>query len=426
MKETALMKCPVACFIGAVSTLCLSLFFASSASAQITWTGGGADANWGTGANWSTGAAPGGTNQAIIGANASTVTIAASAAASQLTLGATAANSIMLQMNSNLRIGTSLTVEAGGSYDHFISSTRTLYVGAASSGLTGTQTVTFANNSDHLLTFNGTSGSISMGSTGTGGATVTLAFAGSGSFVVNQKITQDASTNTSTFKLTKAGTGTLTLNSTAITYNGTTTINGGKLLVNGVHTGGGAYQVNSGGTLGGGGEIITVGNAGVTVAAGGKLDAGTGTAAHTLAMNLGTGTLDVSDAVVGDSQSLLFTLGSVSDKILLEGGTTLTMGSGLLDFNDFTFTLDSGFAPGTYTLFETSSVGAIVGTLGSNLTGMLGGNDAILSLGVNGSGYDTVLLTVVPEPSVLQFLFAGSIVLLFIRRRLGRMTADRA
>lgn len=418
MKGTALVKYRAISVIGVVLIAYASPCFSRTASAQITWTGGGADTNWGTGANWSTGSAPGGTNTAIIGANASTVTVAASAAASQLTLAATAANSITLQMNSNLRIGTSLTMEAGSAYNHIISSTRTLYVGAASSGLTGTQTVTFTNNSDHLLTFNGASGSIAMGATGTGGATVTLAFAGSGSFVVNEKINQDTSVNASTFKLTKTGTGTVTLNSTAITYNGTTTINGGTLLVNGTHTGGGAYQVNNGGTLGGGGEIITAGNAGITVAAGGKLDAGTGVAAHTLAMNLGTGTLDVSGAVVGDSQSLLFSLGSVSDKILLESGTTLALGSGLLDFNDFTFTLDSGFAPGTYTLFETSSVGAIVGTLGSNLTGVLGGNNATLSLGVNGSGYDMVILTVIPEPSTLEFLFAGSIAMLIVRRRL--------
>lgn len=421
MKETALMKCPAVCFIGVVLTACFSLFFSPDASAQITWTGGGADTNWGTGANWSTGSAPGGTNQAIIGANASTVTVAASAAASQLTLGAAAANSITLQLNSNLRIGTSLTVEAGSAYDHAISSTRTLYVGAASSGLTGTQTVTFTNNSDHLLSFNGTTGSIAMGSTGTGGATMTLAFAGGGSFVVNQKIIQDTSANASTLKLTKTGTGTLTLNSTAIAYNGTTTINGGTLLVNGLHTGGGAYQINSGGTLGGGGEIITAGNAGVTVAAGGKLDAGTGTVADTLAMNLGTGTLDVSGAVVGDSQSLLFNLGSVSDKILLEGATTLSIGSGLLDFNDFAFTLESGFAPGTYTLFETSSLAAIAGSLGGDLTGTLSGYEATLSLGVNGNGYDTLILTVVPEPSVFQFLLAGSVALLLVQRRLARV-----
>lgn len=214
--------------------------------------------------------------------------------------------------------------------------------------------------------------------------------------------------------LTKTTAGTLTVAGTN-TYTGTTVISLGTLLVTGTHTGGGAYSINSGGTLGGNGTITTASNAGVTLAAGGKLSPGT--SAGNLQFDLGSGVLNLSAGVTSsNSQALLFELGSSSDKITLtNAGSSLNIGSGLLEFDDFVFTNIAGFGPGTYTLFDTGNT--IVGTLGSTLTGSVGGYSATIQFA--NSNQDLVL-NVVPEPSTALLVLAGA--LLCIARR-QRMTA---
>ena len=128
-------------------------------------------------------------------------------------------------------------------------------------------------------------------------------------------------------------------------------------MLAGGRRGAGAVNVNSGGALGGTGSVAGA----VTVAAGGKLSPGASAGTLTL-----TGNADISGAVAAtNSQSMLFELGSTSDKIVLSAGT-LTIGSGLLEFDDFAFTAVSGFAAGDYTLFDTTQ--SISGSLGSNLT----------------------------------------------------------
>jgi hypothetical protein len=183
-------------------------------------------------------------------------------------------------------------------------------------------------------------------------------------------------------------------------YDGGTTVSSGTLLVNntsGSGTGTGAVSVNSTATLGGSGIIS--GN--TTLAAGSFLTPGASAGA---AGNLTFGgNLDISGLAAGTG-GLLFDLGAAGagDKITLSTGA-LSIGSGVLDFNDFSFTALSGFGAGVYTLIGTST--SIVGTLGTNLTGTVSGLDASLSL----SGNDVILtVTAIPEPSAFAVLLGAS------------------
>lgn len=210
---------------------------------------------------------------------------------------------------------------------------------------------------------------------------------------------------TPTQNILKTGTGTFRLNGDN-EYTGTTTVSAGSLLVNGAHSGGGAYSVANGATLGGAGTIETAGNAGVSLSAGAKLSPGDITGTGTLTMNLGTGVLDISAAVAaGNSQSLFFTLGGVasSDRIVLSNiQSGLAIGDGNLEFDDFFFGVTGGFGAGTYTLFNTGQI--ISGTLGGNLSGIIGGMDASLSL--SGDNH-SILLSVVPEPEMNTLLLVA-------------------
>lgn len=234
-----------------------------------------------------------------------------------------------------------------------------------------------------------------------------LSFDGTGSVNVSSSMGQQSgSTGAQTYNIKQAGTGTTTL-SGANTYNGTTAVSAGKLFVNGTHDGGAAYTVSGTGLLGGSGAITTANNAGITVSAGARLSAGAENSVGTLTMNLGTGSFNVSAALAGDSASLLFDLGAVgsSDKVLLGTGTTLNIGTNVLNFGDFVFTTTTGFGSGVYTLFESSTT--IAGTLLSGqLSGTIDGLDAVLSLSGDSQ---SILLTVtaIPEPANVALLFGG-------------------
>jgi len=194
------------------------------------------------------------------------------------------------------------------------------------------------------------------------------------------------------------------------TYTGATAVSSGTLLVNGTNTVGngttGAYSVTGTGILGGNGTInLSAVNLGVTVASGGALSPGA-SGAGTLTLTLGTGVLDVSAAVSGSNAGALkFELGSLlsSDKIALTSGG-LNIGSGFLNFNDFLFTALVGFNDGSYTLIDTNST--ITGTLGSSLSGIIGGKNA--TIGLSGNGQD-LMLNVVPEPSIYALLALGAL-----------------
>jgi hypothetical protein len=167
-------------------------------------------------------------------------------------------------------------------------------------------------------------------------------------------------------------------------------VTGGTLLVTGTHNWGESYTVGSGGTLGGTGNINTRSGFGVTVEAGGKL--APGASADVLHMDLGTGVLDISGAVAAsNSQSMLFELDAVgaSDQIKLTNAlTSVNIGFGKMEFDDFVFTNLGGLLVDTYTLFDSST--AITGTLGSILSGTIGAFNATIGLGDGGN--DIVLI----------------------------------
>lgn len=252
-----------------------------------------------------------------------------------------------------------------------------------------------------------------QGSTGAGVITYSIGGAGLNT-TLNGAIVNGTGSG-ATVNVTKVGGGIQTL-AGSNTYTGTTSVTAGTLLVTGTHTNAGAYTVNGTGTLGGNGTITTIGNAGVTVATGGKLSPGT--SPGTLKMDLGTGLLDISAAVTNvASGSMLFDLdtpGSSDEVLLTNANSGLNIGTGVLEFDDFVFTTTGNVAIGNvYTLFDTGK--AITGTLGGNLGGNLGGGLAgILSLSQDGQD---VQLTVVPEPSTVILLSLGSFSLLACRRR---------
>lgn len=226
--------------------------------------------------------------------------------------------------------------------------------------------------------------------------------------------------------ITKVGNGTLILNGTASTYTGGTTISGGTLLANnasGSATGAGAVAVSSGGSLGGGGFINTSStNAGVSVAAGGKLAPGASAGTvGTLTMNLGSGSLDVGSdntkaVFAANSASLKFDLTTTgNDRVVLSNAlSVLNIGTGKLELDDFAFTFGPGFGAGTYTLFDTSNT--ITGTLGANVTGTLTGN-LTGTLSLANSNQDIILTVTVPDPASVSIGLLTMVGLLHRRRR---------
>lgn len=216
-------------------------------------------------------------------------------------------------------------------------------------------------------------------------------------------------------RVKKTGPGTQTFSGTN-TYQGTTVVGGGTLVVNGLHDGRDAYHVTNG-TLSGGGYIRL--NEDINIEDDGTLDPGNGTnqSIDVLTLTLGLGDLDVSDIAGTDDGDLVFDLGASTtpgvtyDHVNIETGQ-LVIGDGLLGFDDFNFREQAGFGQGDYILFSTQD--GITGTLSAANSGTIGALPG--SIGIDGNN---MVLTVIPEPSVIALLLSG-FALLRLRRRKPR------
>jgi len=251
---------------------------------------------------------------------------------------------------------------------------------------------------------------------GTTGGTVThsqannrtLTLGGSGTYAFAGAINNAINgTNTTALTVALTGSGSQTLSGTNL-YTGATTVTSGKLFVDGsISSTVGGVSVASAATLGGLGTI-----SGATTASSGSFLA-PGSASGTVGTLTFASTLNIS-GLAGGTGGLLFDLDTTaaSDKISLTTGA-LTIGTGVLDLNDFSFVALGGYGAGTYTLISTST--SITGSLGSTLTGTFGGYGTALAI----SGNDIVLtVTAVPEPATYAALF-GALALFgtVIRRR---------
>lgn len=282
---------------------------------------------------------------------------------------------------------------------------------SASGGTSGIQstdgtTRTLAN---ALGTFAGSNAIYAFGATsgpGTGNlvfsnvATASLGSSAARTFQVNNTTTFAGGFSGGGSSITKTGSGTMVMNGVS-TYTGTTGVNVGTLLVNGQLSASSAVTVATGATLGGSGTV-----SGATVL-NGLLNPGQSGVADELTFG---STFNISGITTGIG-ALQFDLGSASDQVILTSGV-LTIGSGLLEWDDFSFTALSGFGEGTYTLFATTQT--ISGSLGTTLTGTINGMDATISLADGGTD---IILTVVPEPAAVLMTGAGLFCLLIGRRR---------
>jgi len=214
--------------------------------------------------------------------------------------------------------------------------------------------------------------------------------------------------NENNLRLVKNGIGIQTLTG-ANTYIGTTTVTAGTLLLNTSHTGGAAYSVSGTGTLGGNGTIIATS---LATAAGSKLAPGSALGlAGNLTLTL-SGGANIS-ASSNDSGAYVFDLAApgASDRITLTLGT---LDIGTMANADFVFSELTGFAQGTYILFDAAS--AITGSVTSALNSIsfTGGLTGTLSLD---SINNDVLLTVVPEPTTWVLLAFSMTTVMLLRRR---------
>jgi len=244
------------------------------------------------------------------------------------------------------------------------------------------------------------SSAITMGESGN----TTVHFNRTGSYTVENAFS--GTTNDGQILIEGSGVATFTA---ASTYTGPTTVeNGATLLMDGSHIGSGDYTVRNGSAIGGSG-LIDIGTDTFSLEPGARLTPGSAHTLGTLTLNVGTFAVEG-----GAGQSLVFRIGSVSDRLVFDGGQMVVTGTEELNFSDFEFLLVGGFSGGTYTLIE--ELDFLFGSMGSNLTGTIDGFEAELFL-----DGDDLMLTVVPEPAtVAAILGALALGLAFWRRRAAR------
>jgi autotransporter-associated beta strand protein len=206
----------------------------------------------------------------------------------------------------------------------------------------------------------------------------------------------NGTTNTITGDISGAG-GSITVTGGALNLTGTntstgaTTVSGGTLRVNspGSLSASSAVAINGTSTLGGSGTL----GGSVTIATDANVAPGAASVVGTLAIG---GGFDISAKAAGAGKLFfqLDSLAAASDKITV--GNTLTIGSGFLGLNDFSFTNVGGLEPGTYKLITSGGINSgdtldsanLVGTIGAFTVALqITGND--LELVVSSPGYDS-------------------------------------
>ena len=156
--------------------------------------------------------------------------------------------------------------------------------------------------------------------------------------------------------------------------------------------------VNSGGILSGTGSLTSV-----TVNCGGSLAPGDSLGSLASERHLELGRARRSTTTWTESRP--------SNEVLMPSGQLVLSGQ---QFGDFNFTTSPASVPGTYDLID---AGTIIGSLGTNTSGTVGGYPATLA--VQGGDLE---LNVTPEPSTLALLAAGTAGLVGcrLRRRVSR------
>ncbi len=232
--------------------------------AVLTWTGLGANNNWGTAANWSTGSAPVAGDDLVFSGSTRTAT------ANNLTAG-TSFKSIEFKSNNFSISGNNLTLTSGVIVDAGVTGSSiaanlalsgAVTVNVVSSSLTISSTISGAGSltksGSGTLILTGTdvytggtaiaAGALQLGSGGTTGSIVGN-IVDNGQLIVNRSDDLRLSNNLSgTGKLTKSGGGYLTL-SGSNAFTGGTTINSGTLSLGGSSSLGYGILTLNGGTL---------------------------------------------------------------------------------------------------------------------------------------------------------------------------------
>lgn len=242
---------------------------------------------------------------------------------------------------------------------------------------------------------------------------------------------------TSASNFTKDGAGTWNIGAEGNNYTGAFTLNAGTIVVSGAKSFGDASSILTvnGGTIQTTGVASNVGSlviggsfsitgVGATDAWGATSGSGTITTSKTETFNgnispgtTGAGTIAFAGGGIfslSSTTSFSFDLGTSSDLIDLSG-STLALGSGLIDFSDFGFSPGAEFTATTYTLLGGAS--SVTGSLAaSGLSGSLGSG---FNGAISRSGNDIILtVTAVPEPHECGIMIGGFLgVLVLIRHR---------
>jgi len=251
---------------------------------------------------------------------------------------------------------------------------------------------------------------------GTGNVTLTGAGAAmtvtANTLVIGGNVTGGGASNRI---LAKNGAGTLILTG-SVTNSNQVAVNAGTLLITGTASGMAAITISANAALGGAGGNIGTNNANVTVSAGAKLDVSGNTGNYgRLTFGLGTGVLNLSNALAGDSKAIVLSFDSLGnyDSIWLNSGSfNITAGS--LEPGDLALSFGNNVGTGTYTILGGADLS---GVLGTNLSGSIGTIDYTLGYGADDTSLVLNVINTIPEPSTWTLMGVGAALLVWVGYR---------